>query len=367
MKRTNGTGTVQKLSGKRNKPYVAKYPTESFYESGNRKYTIIGLFRTKKEAVQALNLYDSTQSYGIAPPFPLIKKQNIKFSEVFELFKKKKLKDSDSKICKQTWDNYVAAYKHFKPLHNRYFSGLETDDFQDLIDSVKLSVSSKKKMKCLITQMYKIAIKKKYCFDDNSEDIEINGESSTEKKVFSHEQINMFIKDNSKASQIMLMIIFSGFRIQELLNLKVTDVDLKERSIHGGLKTKAGKNRTVFIHPYTLNIWKEWIDTANKNHYEYIFMRDSNNRLTQEYFRKHMLYPLEDKLGISRSLKPHNGRHTCATILHENKVPAETIRNLLGHARYSTTVETYIHPREEDIRHQIDQVTIPGIDIGIMG
>ena len=47
----------------------------------------------------------------------------------------------------------------------------------------------------------------------------------------------------------VLILLYSGWRISEFLNLKPEDIDLKEGTMKGGTKTKAGKNRIVPIHP----------------------------------------------------------------------------------------------------------------------
>lgn len=46
----------------------------------------------------------------------------------------------------------------------------------------------------------------------------------------------------------VLIFMYSGWRISELLNLKTADVDLQAGTMKGGTKTKAGKNRVAPIH-----------------------------------------------------------------------------------------------------------------------
>lgn len=46
----------------------------------------------------------------------------------------------------------------------------------------------------------------------------------------------------------VLIFIYSGWRISELLELKKADVDVQTGTMKGGAKTKAGKNRVVSIH-----------------------------------------------------------------------------------------------------------------------
>ena len=53
---------------------------------------------------------------------------------------------------------------------------------------------------------------------------------------------------------MILIGIYSGWRPQELAILKIADVDLQNRSFCGGLKTNAGRNRIVPIHPIIYNL-----------------------------------------------------------------------------------------------------------------
>lgn len=48
---------------------------------------------------------------------------------------------------------------------------------------------------------------------------------------------------------LILIQCYSGWRPRELCYLRLDDVDLNARTFTGGLKTNAGKNRIVPIHP----------------------------------------------------------------------------------------------------------------------
>ena len=48
---------------------------------------------------------------------------------------------------------------------------------------------------------------------------------------------------------LILIQCYSGWRPRELCYLRLDDVDLNARTFTGGLKTNAGKNRVVPIHP----------------------------------------------------------------------------------------------------------------------
>ncbi len=63
-------------------------------------------------------------------------------------------------------------------------------------------------------------------------------------------------------------------------------------------------------------------------------------------FRKRVLYPVMDELGIKRENRKHGFhilRHTAATILHRETGDIEVAQRALGHARRSTTEDIYDH------------------------
>lgn len=61
---------------------------------------------------------------------------------------------------------------------------------------------------------------------------------------------------------MILIGIYSGWRPQELALLERGNVDIKEWTFIGGMKTDAGTNRTVPIHPKIQNIVKYYYDQS---------------------------------------------------------------------------------------------------------
>ena len=67
--------------------------------------------------------------------------------------------------------------------------------------------------------------------------------------TYTDEEIDLLWKNiDLPFVDIVLIQCYSGWRPQELLNLKTCNVDLEKKSFQGGMKTKDGKNRIVPIH-----------------------------------------------------------------------------------------------------------------------
>lgn len=78
-------------------------------------------------------------------------------------------------------------------------------------------------------------------------------------------------KDTIPFTDMILMGIYSGWRPQELSILQITDIDLEARTIKGGLKTDAGKNRIVPIHSVIKPLIENRMKEATALQSEYLF------------------------------------------------------------------------------------------------
>lgn len=70
---------------------------------------------------------------------------------------------------------------------------------------------------------------------------------------------------------MILVGCYSGFRPGELIRLKISDIDINNGYIKGGIKTANGKNRIVPIHPLINDIIIKYYNEAKKVGSEYLF------------------------------------------------------------------------------------------------
>ena len=88
---------------------------------------------------------------------------------------------------------------------------------------------------------------------------------------------------------MVLIGIYSGWRPQELSILQIADIDLEAETMKGGLKTDAGKNRIVPIHPIIKPLIENRMKEANTLQSEYLF-NDINGQqgtyMTYDKYRK---------------------------------------------------------------------------------
>lgn len=332
LKKPNGYGSVIKLAGRRRKQWAVRV-TDSI-SGGKQTYRYISYHETKKEALEAL-------AHEQISPTP--SKAKITFSELYNEWKQTKAYTS---IAQDTKYSYSGAYNHFEKLYNMVFADLRTAHFQKCIDTatkkkggkdIALSSSSKKHMKVLAGLLYKYAMENDITNKNYAQFIILDKTEKTKHKIFTSDEIQtMFDNELLPGADITLILIYTGMRINELLNLRKPDIDLTEKIITGGLKTDAGKDRTIPIHPKIYKyIEKYYISAA-----DYLFMRNESNRLTDNYFREKMYKPLLNRLDIEYKTI-HSTRHTFATMLTQSGANTKAIEELMGHSDYAFTADTY--------------------------
>ena len=150
---------------------------------------------------------------------------------------------------------------------------------------------------------------------------------------------------------ILKLLLSTGLRISELLNIKISDIDYIDKSIL--IFGKGKKIRKVFydlenIEEDFLLYIKNW-ERFNLNH-EFIFVSIKNyNQLTSRGFEL-LLKKYVKQAGLRLSITPHTLRHTFATIAIEKGANIKAVSQILGHSNCKITIDIYTHLSNEHIR-----------------
>ena len=166
--------------------------------------------------------------------------------------------------------------------------------------------------------------------------------------VLTKEEVKKLLSSiENKKSKLMLSLIYAcGFRVSELVNLKVNNINFDE-NIGYVIQAKGRKDR-IFNIP--LNLKKTLMKNTEKqkqDNKEYLFS-GPKEKLSERNIQK-ILKRAAEKAGIKKDIHPHTLRHSFATHLLENNVDIRKIQELLGHASISTT-ELYTHISKEELK-----------------
>ena len=141
---------------------------------------------------------------------------------------------------------------------------------------------------------------------------------------------------------IMELFYSSGLRLSELLNLDLTDVDLRDRTVR--VLGKGNKGRILPIGRYAidaLNAWFKERSSIATPESTAVFVGRSGARVGPRAIQ-HRLADWAKKQGLGLHVHPHMFRHSFATHLLESSQDLRGVQELLGHANISTT-QVYTH------------------------
>jgi integrase/recombinase XerD len=148
-----------------------------------------------------------------------------------------------------------------------------------------------------------------------------------------------------------------GFRVSELVNLKLDNLDFDEKIGHIK-QAKGKKDRTFNIPNFLIEDLKKRVENQKMFNQIYVFS-GPKGRLTPRNIQK-IVSNASKKAGINKDVHCHTLRHSFATHLLENGVDIRHIQTLLGHSSIATT-ELYTHISSQElkkIKSPIDELMI---------
>lgn len=337
MKRANGTGSVVKLSGNRRRPWAVKVSGRNEY--GHVIQHIVSYHEKASEAQLALEEYNRSKSSGTAPA---VDKLSFTVADVFEAWKAReyrKLKPASIQSHNAAWNKRVSR---FAP---RKMRDLSLDELQALLDEDEdagLSQSSINNDALLIKSLYNYAMERDIVGKDYSKYLDIPSVGAKRLRDSLNDlqlaQLAQLAADGFPWADTALMLCYTGFRVSEFLQLTRFSYHSENGGyLQGGLKTSAGKNRIVPIHPKVKPYLSAWLGKAGDT----IICDKDGCAIPPARYREYF-HPLAERLGAPDAT-PHWCRHTFATCLHTAKADPLTVKWLMGHSTKSDITAHYTH------------------------
>ena len=335
MRLPNGYGTVYKLSGKRRNPYIARI-TKGWAidaDTGEKKqqYTTIGYYKDKQSALKALADYNDC-------PYDVNVAQKT-FAEIYELWSAKTSKG----LSKKTLSNRKTAFNQCAEIHSMRICDIKQRHLQDVLNhNSHLRYDSVHKIQGLFNQVFTWCVANDYLKKSYADGLRNPVKSAQAiKEPFSTDDIK-FLWDNVQENEyisMILILIYSGVRISELLDLEKTEVDFdKQIAFIKDSKTPSGI-RNVPIADRVLPYWKRFY---NKSQCSKVFTTIEGDPFTYSNFSKRYWHPLLENLNLSHTI--HETRHTCITQLTMNGADKTIIKFIVGHKSImNLTEKVYTH------------------------
>jgi integrase/recombinase XerD len=143
--------------------------------------------------------------------------------------------------------------------------------------------------------------------------------------------------DKVRDRAMILLLLRTGMRIGELLNVKVTDIILPERKILIYLGEKNYQGRVAYYSDDAGTALQHWLDTRNQGK-EFLFYSRSREKISSVAAWTTMKNLLT-KAGLSgKEYSLHSLRHTFATDMLNAGLRVEVLQQLLGHRSIEITM-----------------------------
>lgn len=370
-RRSNGEGSVTYDS--RRKRYRAKVTIgwEIDPETGKSKQIVKTLgsnFKTKGEANAALAEY-------LRNPYDLTNK-DITFSELYEVWYKEFIKTHESQKYR-----IRSAYKYCYTIYNKKFREISILDMKTCIykntaivergkfqgEAQHATPSTKEVLKYIFNHMFAYAIEARIVDRNYAKEFALDKEVFKEKEM-NHQEKIPFSEDELKQlwvssqfvpfADMIIYACYSGWRPTELVKLKLEDVHLDEDYITGGMKTKAGRGRTVPIHPLVKPIVQKYYDEAKLLGSEFLF-----NDKTKKVYGIGLSYDqylsrfnnVMKQLNFGTKFSPHCTRHTFISRAQtkETNMNLYILKLIVGHKIDDITEAVYTHRTLDDLKEEM--------------
>ena len=375
MKLPNGYGSVTKLSGNRRKPYLARvtlgWITDEQSGKTVQNRVPIGTFKTKKEALQAL------AEYG-ANPYD-IQNNNLTLADLYKKWTEAYFptleSDSSSRTITSAWKYCHAIYgMRVKDVRARHIKGIIEGGYiipdrgKNAGQKVPASPGTKARIKSMFNLMFDYALEyeivdRNYARTfDLSDNIIKEKEAATRGHVNFNEQEMKTLWDNLGKIRFVdwvLIQCYMGWRPQELAILEIGNVDLENWTITGGMKTEAGKCRTVPIHTRIRELVRKNYNQAVELGSDRLFNDPDavkgGMKITYDKYAGRFAKVI-DTLNLRKDHRPHDPRTTFITMAKKAGVDEYVVKRLAGHKIIDITESVYTKRDIEWLRAELEKM-----------
>ena len=348
----NGFGQISEIKGRNLKnPYRAMVTIDkNIY--GKPICALLkpqAYFHTYNEAYEALLEYNRTR--GVY--FTRMTMADL-YAEWFSKYQEG-LSESRIKSIKHYW-------KHCYPVYEIGITELTIKDIKACIATTD-SYNYKMGVKIILNKMLGFAVEHEYLARNIMREVDVSLEMKapeTNHHISYQDSEMALLWENISQTGMILVQCYMGWRPSELLNIRLTDCNLRNWTITGGMKTKAGIGRVVPIHPRIREIICSNYASSQKLGSEYLFSNKSQDGhftkfSASAYERK--LGKIVESLGLNPDHTPHDARKQFITMAKRDGVDEYAIKRIVGHQIKDITENVYTDRDIEWLREQMEKIT----------
>jgi len=264
--------------------------------------------------------------------------------ELEEFLKKIEVELKISKNSPYTIRNYIRSNKALLDFSKKSPDQITTDDVklfmaENLTDKAAMSII-----------LFLSAIKYAYTSALGNDITASIKRPKKEKRIpttLSRDEVKKLLAElKTEKSKLMASLMYAcGFRVSELVNLKISNLNFPEMIGHIR-QAKGNKDRVFNIPEFLVDDLQNFVVLQKNNNEEYLFTGRSSKLSTRSLQK--IISSAAKRAGLE-NVHCHTLRHSFATHLLEDGVDIRKIQELLGHADLSTT-QIYTHVSTEELK-----------------
>ena len=416
-KRKNGMGSVVYLGKGRYQPWAARITVGKdmnglpiYYDIDTFENALDALVFLENYHKNPTSLYIKEDKYNRIVtfpkvPYPLVpvsnpkdevvekvKKDNYTFKQLYEEFKEVKMLTKDEEQQEKKYHtrpknkpfgrhycrSLITAFHNSTALYDRVYKDLRASDFNKVLKESKKGPDPQRQMINLYLNLDKYALEEDIIDKgyaqfipsiSTKKEIKIAKNKTVEKeRVFTYEQIdylwNLTPRSNGRQKELQqgremfirdfwLMLLYSGMRADEMLSVYTANIFLDDNYLIGGLKTEAGINRQIPIHPDVKHLYEKYYNPNN----EFLFMQPNGNKMDYDYYLYHYQHNFRDLHPEVSGHTAHDARHTLRNELRKLNIKDIIINAIIGHSNDDVGEDIYSHVSLEEKLEAIKLVT----------
>lgn len=337
-------------------------------------YPLVPVTDPHKEVVEKLK----KDNYTFKQLYNKFKDEKMLTKEELQQEKKYHIRPKNKPFGRHSCHGFVTAFHNSTILYDSVYKDLRPSDFNKALKESKKGSDSQRQMVNLFINLDKFAleediIEKGYAqfiptISSKKEIKKAVNKTLVKEKIFTYEQIDylwnfkprsngrqqkfqqqreMFIRD------FWLILLYSGMRADEMLSIYTANIFLDDNYLIGGLKTEAGINRVVPIHPAVKPLFKKYYNPNN----EFLFMQPNGNKVDYDYYLYHYQHNFKNLHPEVSAHTAHDARHTLRNELRKLNIKDIIINSIIGHSNEDIGKDIYSHVSLEEKIESIKMVT----------
>lgn len=350
----NGFGQISEIKGQNlRKPFRASVTVGKTEDGRFLRKTLKpnAYFETYNEAYEALLEYNRN-------PYDLDTTMNM--SDLYKVWSVEYFKKLKSSSSQRT---ITSAWSYCSSIENIRVMDFRARHIKGCMEEAP-SANIKSRIKSMFNLMLDFAVEYEMVDRNYARSFSVSDEIQEEKEKnrkehipFTDSELELLWKHAYDMEYVNIILIqcYSGWRPQELGLIRVDNVNIKDWTFVGGMKTKAGTDRMVPIHPRIQKIVSTKYKQAIEEGREFLLVCGDGSPLTYDKYQKRF-NKIRDLLGLDANHRPHDGRVTFVTLAKCYNVDEYAIKYMVGHAINDITEKIYTERDPKWLQEEIKKI-----------